>query len=399
LQRNYILWKGLAVGIILLFVGVAVSPSITAPTPTSKTIQFDVQLCGLNKNYTVQLTPEQTKEVYRVFDDIKQKMSTVTTRVETKEIFTEAINALWAIGLLKGISISQAKELILQSKKDTKLIDVMKVLSNKQQNLSIPGNYLCSIAGNTSNTYFSTAFIQMTNALIYLPFFVFNKISTKVIKSISTIVKFLTTFIQKIIEKLPFTLINAFLSIFDPMIEIVLSIILLLLTYSPNIVLSILTAVYNLLSAIINLGARVINSLGLLVGNIIFLLEGATTLPWIFMNYYTEQNFRDPQHCRILIGDDRWGAASGWVDTVGENGNIYWNGSLWGQLPLIPYLISIMFSVDNIARWYFYPGVVGFKGISVWSNERQDWSYLGNALWVNIGLEHPENPWMLASFP
>jgi hypothetical protein len=391
--------KWLAIGSILLFLGVAISPSITASTTTNKTIGFDVQLCGINTNYTVQLTPEQTKEVYRVFDDVKQKMSQVTTREETEEIFTEAITALVATGLLKGISISHAKELILQPKKDTKLIDTLKALSNKQQNLTIPGNYLCYIAGNTSNTYFSTAFIQMTNSLIYLPSFVLNKISTKVIGSITTLVQFLTTFIQKIIEKLPLTLINALIYIFEPMIEIVLYVLLLLLAFSPNIVLTILTAVYNMLSAILTLGVLVFNSLGLLLWTIVFFLEGATALPWIFMNYYTEQSFRDPQHCRIIIGDDRWGAASGWVDTVGEKGNIYWNGSLWGQLPLIPYLISLYKGINDIDRWYFYPGVVGFKGISVWSNERQDWSYLGNALWVNIGTEHPDNPWMLSSFP
>jgi hypothetical protein len=93
----------------------------------------------------------------------------------------------------------------------------------------------------------------------------------------------------------------------------------------------------------------------------------------------------------IMIGNDRWGPSVGWVNTVGKNGVLNWNGSLWGQLPLLPQVVSI----PQLEQLYFYyPGILGFRGVKIWCEERQDWSYMGNAIWVNLGTERPQNPWL-----
>jgi hypothetical protein len=348
--------RGLVVSVILLFIGVAISPGVTASVAKDKTIQFDVELCGLNQNYSVQLTPKQTQEVYAVFDTVKQKLSMIETQEESVAIFSEAINKLHTIGLLGEMEVSRIINLVLQPTMNPRFVQTILVRSHKLTN---EGNYLCSIAGNTSNAYFCGTSLRMLNVVMTLPFFVFHKlgIGTMIQEGLVKLLEILA----KIASPLLTIIIDILFGLFDPLI----------------------------LQMLIHFLATLTVPFVFLFYLLLMIPTGWTDIPWILMNIY---DFKDWICSAIMIGNDRWGPSVGWVNTVGKNGNVNWNGSLWGQLPLLPQVVSIP-QLDKL--YFYYPGIMGFRGIKVWCEERQDWSYIGNALWVNLGPERPENPWML----
>jgi hypothetical protein len=353
-EKNQMNTKWLAVGIILLFIGVAITPSITAPDSNDKTVKFDVELCGLNQNYSILVTPQQAREIYLVFDAIKQKLTMVETQEATKDIFSEAVTTLHTIGLFDDTRMSQVLDLVLQPERRSHYQNIIQNL-NRSHILAGKGNYFCSIAGNTSQTYFCGASIRLLNVVMTLPFFIGHKIGIGSIIS-GGFVKILEAF-----AKLPhpfLELLVVFLGLFNPLLLKILFGLLYRITLPFGIVISLVLAIPTIL----------------------------VDLPWALMNLYT---YNDWISSAVMIGNDRWGSSVGWVETVGLNGNVNWNGSLWGQLPLLPHVVSIpQFELF----YYYYPGIMGFRGIKVGTGER--WSYLWHALWVNLDSEHPKNPWL-----
>jgi hypothetical protein len=98
---------------------------------------------------------------------------------------------------------------------------------------------------------------------------------------------------------------------------------------------------------------------------------------------------------RISLGTlskSTWGfwikkPSNGWLHTIGLNGIKNWNGSFYGQIPSPFGLIISLFSL------FFYTGIIGFTGIRILSSEAS-YFYMGTALWVNIGPDAPEFPWL-----
>jgi len=104
--------KILTISVILLFIGIAISPSINASVVMDDLVEFDVEYCGLSKNYTVQLTQQEADEVELLFDDIEQKLSKIETREETEVLFKELLVGLDKYGLLGDFSVEQTYCLI-----------------------------------------------------------------------------------------------------------------------------------------------------------------------------------------------------------------------------------------------------------------------------------------------
>ena len=71
--------KGLAVAVILLFIGVAFAPSINASVVKDELVEFDVEFCGLGKKHKVKLTQQEADEVELLFDDIKEQLDNVSS--------------------------------------------------------------------------------------------------------------------------------------------------------------------------------------------------------------------------------------------------------------------------------------------------------------------------------
>jgi len=110
--------KGLAVAVILLFIGVAFTSSINAnvskESVDSELVEFTTEVCGIKgvKPHTVSLSKEDADEVDRLFDSIKERLDKVETREEAVEIFNEAVVELDKYGLLGGLSVKQAQKLV-----------------------------------------------------------------------------------------------------------------------------------------------------------------------------------------------------------------------------------------------------------------------------------------------
>jgi hypothetical protein len=104
--------KGLAVAVILLFIGVAFTPSINSSVVEDKLVEFDVEFSGLGKKHTVSLTQQEADEVKQLFDEIEQRLSEIETRAEAEEIFKEAVIELDRYGFIGELSVEQAQRLV-----------------------------------------------------------------------------------------------------------------------------------------------------------------------------------------------------------------------------------------------------------------------------------------------
>ena len=146
--------KGLAVAVILLFIGVAFAPSINASVVDDELVEFDVEFSGLGKKHRVQLTQEEADDVENIFEELKQKMKTVKSSEGTAELFNEAVVELDKYGLLGSFSVKQVQRLIVGGKLRQELIDRL----DKRYNdiFNDDAAYLCFVAGTLTNVcYFN----------------------------------------------------------------------------------------------------------------------------------------------------------------------------------------------------------------------------------------------------
>jgi hypothetical protein len=111
--------KLLAIGIIFLFIGVAVAPSInTAVVKASNDndlVEVTSQACGIQGfgDTTVKLTKQQYQELEQYLVDFRARLNQTTTREEAIPIFKDAVVELNKFGLLpRGMSVERAQHLV-----------------------------------------------------------------------------------------------------------------------------------------------------------------------------------------------------------------------------------------------------------------------------------------------
>lgn len=142
--------KGLAVAIILLFIGVAFAPSINANvSKQDDMVEFDVEFCGLDKKHTVKLTQQESEEVEQLFDDIQDRLS----NGDANEIFKDVVVELDKYGLLGGLSVKQVQKLVTSPYQRFQNNKFLQKIVNADK-LDDNENYFCSIFGNITNACF-----------------------------------------------------------------------------------------------------------------------------------------------------------------------------------------------------------------------------------------------------
>jgi hypothetical protein len=149
--------KCLAVGIILLFIGVAIAPSINfivvKASDDNDLVEVTTQACGIKGygNTTVKLTREQYQNLEQYLVEFRARLNQTTTREEAIPIFKEAVVELNKYGLLpKGMSVERAQRLILAMNPDIKhrkLFD--RILIANQE---LDSNLFCLITGSSTNS-------------------------------------------------------------------------------------------------------------------------------------------------------------------------------------------------------------------------------------------------------
>jgi len=129
--------KLLTIGIILLFIGVAVAPSINSTVVKASTendlVEVTSQACGIQgfRNTTVKLTKQQYQNLEQYLVDFRARLNQTTTREEAVPIFKEAVVELNKYGLLpKGMSIERVQRMITT---DNKLHNVGLIFNKFQQ--------------------------------------------------------------------------------------------------------------------------------------------------------------------------------------------------------------------------------------------------------------------------
>jgi len=145
--------KLLAVGVIVLFLGLACAPSINANvSKNSELVEITTEICGLGGGrYTVQLTKEEAEEVDRLFENIRLQLDESTSREEAVEVFNEAVVELDKYNLLSGLSIDQARRLILGEISNS--FSLIYNYEGKNNTMNNNGeNFNCLIAGRSTYT-------------------------------------------------------------------------------------------------------------------------------------------------------------------------------------------------------------------------------------------------------
>jgi len=130
--------KVLAVGIILLFIGVALVPSINFNVVKASygndLVEVTTQACGIkgSGNTTVKLTRQQYQNLKEYLVDFRSRLNQTTTREEAVPLFKEAVVELDNYGLLpKGMSVERAQRLVIGWYQKP----IERLLNNRQQEI------------------------------------------------------------------------------------------------------------------------------------------------------------------------------------------------------------------------------------------------------------------------
>ncbi len=169
--------KLLVVGVIVLFLGLAIAPSINAnvskASVDSELVEITTEICGINgvTPNTVLLSKEDAEEVEKLFTDIQRKLDEVETREESVDIFNEAVVELDKYGLLGGLSVEQAQRLVTGRYQNLITINLLeKAYKKRSLNFAENENVLCLIAGITKNTFFMSLWGILVNGIIVTVF-------------------------------------------------------------------------------------------------------------------------------------------------------------------------------------------------------------------------------------
>ena len=153
--------KWLAIGIILLFIGIAVAPTINYSVVKASTdddlVEVTTQACGIKRygNTTVKLTREQYQNLEQYLAEFRTKLNQTTTREEAVPIFKDAVVELNKYGLLpRGMSVERAQRLVISGYQNQYRFHHFKTYDRNTLNQTELHNMFCLIAGYTNNYNF-----------------------------------------------------------------------------------------------------------------------------------------------------------------------------------------------------------------------------------------------------
>jgi len=174
------LMKSQVIAVIILFIGVAVAPSINfkvvKASKDNDIVEVTSQACGIQGfgNTTVKLTKEQYQDLEQYLVDFRARLNQTTTLGEAVPIFKEAVVELNKYGLLpKGMGVEKAQKLVLRFSQYPRYL---RYLDRIQHNKLISDyeNYYCLIAGHTTYTASQGLLMSIINLMTrwyYLPSF------------------------------------------------------------------------------------------------------------------------------------------------------------------------------------------------------------------------------------
>jgi hypothetical protein len=158
-MKESLISKSFIFSIILLFIGVAVAPTITDSVIKASNnydfVEVTSQTCGIQGygNTAVRLTKQQYHDLEKYLVEFRARLNQTTTREEAVPIFKEAVVELNKYGLLpKGMRVEHAQKLVLQQNQNACLVKLQERFPNSRTLLKNDKNYFSLIAGHTTET-------------------------------------------------------------------------------------------------------------------------------------------------------------------------------------------------------------------------------------------------------
>ena len=162
--------KLLALGVIVLFIGLAFAPSIIADLPETKMVEITVEICGTDgmESQKISLSKKDAERLDVLFDETRNKLDNVTSVGETVEIFNDVIVSLDELDSLGDLSVEEAQSLVFDENQNLRWIEPFKRLIkfNNRQDSEID-NTLCLIMGKSTSTYFMSLGGYLSNVIGY----------------------------------------------------------------------------------------------------------------------------------------------------------------------------------------------------------------------------------------
>jgi len=167
--------KGLTLGIILLFIGVAIAPTLTFTTVKAANendfVEVTTQACGTKgfEDTTVKLTRQQYQELEQYLVDFKARLNHTITKEETVPLFKEVVVELNKYGVLpQEMNEKTAQQLIIGRTPSTGFEQLMKKpFVRNQFNSSDNENFLCLVYGIITGYTFSFGLILLLLSILH----------------------------------------------------------------------------------------------------------------------------------------------------------------------------------------------------------------------------------------
>ena len=160
----------LVIGIIFLFVGIAVAPSVTSidisknkTSNSNDLVEITLQLCKTSgvEDHTLFITKAQDEQLDRLIESFKAKLDRAETREETIEIYKDMVVSLDKLGFLpESTNCKEIQKLVtggniignpeMKSIKHFELAN--KKFKNRNLGLDENENMFCLISGETTTT-------------------------------------------------------------------------------------------------------------------------------------------------------------------------------------------------------------------------------------------------------
>jgi hypothetical protein len=154
MQKNPLIGKGLVIGIIFLFVGVVIAPSINFNVVKASSdnglIEVTTEVYGIKGFglHTAMLTTQQYGEVKHLMESIKERLRRAANKEETIAIFKDAVVTLNTYGLIpQGMTIEQTQKLVVGEYENFKVKTIGERFFPKNTFQTNQSNFLCLIAG------------------------------------------------------------------------------------------------------------------------------------------------------------------------------------------------------------------------------------------------------------
>ena len=145
--------------VVFLCIGASLAPAITAHIRTMaasrELVDITLDFCGVGESNirTVSLTRGQAEYLEVLIDDLEKKLDTVESTEETLDVYNDALGSLVVLGLLDDSEcmilknyFSDVAEVLSAIHRNTSCIE-------DNNNSSEIHNFLCFVAGNTTETY------------------------------------------------------------------------------------------------------------------------------------------------------------------------------------------------------------------------------------------------------